>query len=522
MILKKPYAFIIKYFKLIHLILTLLVAYLVYRTNLILTFLSNFINSNHNVVGQNLLSNLFNSFCFIIPTIIIFFSLLFIGILYKKEKPFVFYIINIFIFIVYLVTITYSYNMIGQMQNVIINIRSIKIIHDLLIILIGLEVASLVIFLIRAIGFDIKKFDFLSDVNKLNINEADKEEFEVDINIDFDERKRRRRRKLRYIKYTYKENKIFINLMILLIISISAYFIFANINIYSKTNQEKTLLSLNNCSLGVEESYITNKDYLGQTINKDKYLIIAKIKVKAFSANQKLVLGDFKLNINKTIFKATNNYKTEIKDLGNIYSDEKISIKDYEYYLIPFEIPKNLINSTMILNYKIYDKKISIKLNPKKINKNIKLEQFKLKQELSFKTSLIDNSSLIINNYEISDRFKIQYNFKSTDGTIYPSIEYLTPRIDSNYDKYLLKINVKYINNNSYIDSFDKLINIYGRVKYKINNTTKIQNNLKLIKSTKIKDNDNYYIEINKEIIDAESASLIFKVRNREYEYILF
>ena len=63
MILRKPYAFIIKYFKVIHFLLTLLIAYLIYRTNLVLSFVSNYISSNTSVIGQNLTENLFNSLC---------------------------------------------------------------------------------------------------------------------------------------------------------------------------------------------------------------------------------------------------------------------------------------------------------------------------------------------------------------------------------------------------------------------------------------------------------------------------
>ena len=260
MILKKPYAFIIKYFKLIHFLLTLLIAYLIYRTNLILSFVSNYISSNTSVVGRNLTGNLFNSLCFIFPIFIIIFALIFIGIMYKKEKPVMFYVINIFIYIFFLVTLAYSYSIIKEMQIVIVDIRPIKIIHDLLIILMGLEVISFVIFLVRALGFDIKKFDFLSDVNKLDINESDKEEFEFDINIDFDEKKRRAKRRLRYLKYTYSENKLFIRIIVLVILIILGYFIYSRFDIYKKTNKEGVILSLNNFSLGVEESYLTNKN----------------------------------------------------------------------------------------------------------------------------------------------------------------------------------------------------------------------------------------------------------------------
>lgn len=522
MILKKPYAFIIKYFKFIHFLLTLLVAYLIYRTNLILNFLSNYINSNISVIGQNLTNNLFNILCFIIPIVIVLFALIFIGIMYKKGKPYLFYIINIFIFVAFFVILLYSYQIINHMQTAALDIRVIKIIHDLLIILIGLEVISLIIFLIRAIGFDIKKFDFLSDVNKFDITDSDKEEFEFDIKIDFDERKRFFRRRKRYLKYAYKENKLFIIVCLIILILFGLYFTYKKINVNTKMYNEQVNISLNTYTLSVEESYITNKNYLNKKILDDNYLVIVKLKTKAFSKGQKLVLGDFKLKIDSNEFVETSDYKKQIKDLGTQYTGEELNVNNYEYYLISFLIPKNLVNKEMILQYNNLNKKIEIKLNCKKIDKNIKHNNYNIKNKISFDSSLIGDSNITVNSFEINDKFKIQYNFKSRNGNIYPSIEYLTPKVDSNYDKLLLKINAVYNKNDSYVENLNKLIQVYGNIKYKINNNVKIQNNLSLVTSTKLKEKNTYYIEINKEINNAESASLVFKIRNNEYEYILF
>lgn len=524
MILKKPYAFIIKYFKLIHFLLTLLIAYLIYKTNSILDFVTNYISSNTSVVGQNLTDNLFNSLCFIFPILIIICALIFIGIMYKKEKPFMFYIINIFIFIFFLIIFGYSFNVIKEMQSVIVDIRIIKIIHDLLIILIGVEAISFITFLIRAVGFDIKKFDFLSDINKLDINESDKEEFEFNINIDFDDKKRKRKRKLRYLKYAYVENKLFANIMIGLIVIIGGYFIYSSFDIYKKSNNEKTILSLNNFNLGVEESYLTNKNYLGKTLFDDKYLLVAKLKVKAHSTNQKMVIGDFTLTIDSTKFKAIDSYAKEIKDIGITYKTQILDNNDFEYYIIAFEIPQNLINSNMVLSYNVSDEDIEIKLNPIKIDENIKNYTYKSGDKISFKESMLGKITLDINSYEISKKFKIEYNFKSSKGDIYPSIEYITPNINSNYDKVLLKVTTNLINEevNSNISNFKELISTYGIIKYKIDNKVKYQKGLTLVSSNKVKQNNIYYIEANEEITKASSISIIFKVRNQEYEYILF
>ena len=51
MILRKPYVLFIKIFKPIHIFMSILIAFLIYNTNKILNFLSNYIYSDNNVVG---------------------------------------------------------------------------------------------------------------------------------------------------------------------------------------------------------------------------------------------------------------------------------------------------------------------------------------------------------------------------------------------------------------------------------------------------------------------------------------
>ena len=57
MILRKPYAFLIKNFKIIHLVLTVLMIYIIYRLNGISKFIYNYIdnvaNSSNNINFNN-------------------------------------------------------------------------------------------------------------------------------------------------------------------------------------------------------------------------------------------------------------------------------------------------------------------------------------------------------------------------------------------------------------------------------------------------------------------------------------
>src|SRR5699024_6072778 len=73
-------------------------------------------------------------------------------------------------------------------------------------------IASLMTF-VRATGFDIKKFNFVKDLQELDIAVEDNEEFEVDVEVDTDRLKRDLKRRWRHMKYVYVENKLLINII---------------------------------------------------------------------------------------------------------------------------------------------------------------------------------------------------------------------------------------------------------------------------------------------------------------------
>ena len=60
MILKKPYAFFIKNFKLFHFIIFALSAVLLYRTSIVYSFFKEYCKTSPNVIGKNLTSALFS------------------------------------------------------------------------------------------------------------------------------------------------------------------------------------------------------------------------------------------------------------------------------------------------------------------------------------------------------------------------------------------------------------------------------------------------------------------------------
>ena len=76
MILRKPYAFLIKNFKLMHAILTVLISYLLYKSNTILHFFNEYLESVQIISDTEVISKVFHILIFAFPFLVIVFSII--------------------------------------------------------------------------------------------------------------------------------------------------------------------------------------------------------------------------------------------------------------------------------------------------------------------------------------------------------------------------------------------------------------------------------------------------------------
>ena len=104
MILRKPYAFFIRHFKLMHLIMAGLLFYLIYRTKLLVDFFNEYSTDVINVMGQDLITPLVPGLFQIVPILIIVISIIVLVVMIVKKKPYLFYILiialNIYTFVI--------------------------------------------------------------------------------------------------------------------------------------------------------------------------------------------------------------------------------------------------------------------------------------------------------------------------------------------------------------------------------------------------------------------------------------
>ena len=531
MILRKPYAFFIKHFKLIHLVLAVFAFYSIYKTKLLLDFFNEYSLATINVAGQDLITPLLPTLFQIIPILIIIFSIVVLVVMAYKKKPYLFYIITIIIYVYVIIITQVSKGTLNTLYTTLIDVRTIRLIRDLITIAFATQIFSLVIILVRATGFDVKKFDFKSDLKELNVSEEDREEVEVQINFDPNKKLRNIRKKIRYLKYGYKENRLFFNsIFIVATISLVLVVILTVFN-GDKIIKQNVYFYGNNFTVKLTDSYLVNTDYKGRVIDDDYYYLLLKLEIKN-NTNRTfgLDIATTKILIDNYTYTPTTKNSSRFFDFGKIYQNENIG-QEFENKILVYEIPKELINDEIIFSFvdkNTLDKdgnlaSTKVLIEYQDLTGISSRETVNLTEDLSLEDSILSDYKININSFEVANSYKLEYNF-CISNECYRSYEYLKSSITSNYDKVLLKINGSLVKQNNIDNIYDlyDFIEYFGNLSYVIDGKRKVQNiQFKEVKSKKVNQENTYYIEVLKEVENASSVSLLFTIRNRNYEYVL-
>lgn len=505
MILKKPYAFLIKNFKLIHAVLTVLYIYLAFFVSGLLNFYNGFINGSIGKLNAvNYLSNI--PYIVIVASIIVC-LILFILMKYKKKPKFL-YLLLILIYIVDLVIILIATNGMMTIYNNVLETKTVLLYRDLLRIILIFQYGTIVLTTIRAIGFDIKKFNFSEDIGNLNIDVTDDEEVELTMGFNQHKFTQKLNRKIRELKYYYAENKLFVLISLAVIILLGLSTITIDKTIVNKVYKQNETFSSDNFDMQITNSYITNKSYNGEILKDNGAFLIIKLSVNPKTDNATLNTANVVLKTNKNKYTNTLKYYSYFKDLGTGYKNQVI--KNYNTYLLVYEIKEEDISNNFYINYSGNVKDTKIDLSPINLDNNEKKYEYTLSNPIDLSNTVLSSFTFQINSYEIKDKFTYNYTYE-IDGKSFEGKKYITS--PSNMILYL-----DITSSLSNITNYD-LINNYGNILYKKDDVEYTSQR----KEDKTPGNykKGIYIEVDKNIEDAQSIWLELNIRNVTIKYIL-
>ena len=413
MIIKKPYAFLIRYFKVINIFLSLLLIFLLNR----LRMLGSVINKIYigQITNNSGLSKDYIGFkTYLALFFIMILITLIILLLKRKKKPiydYVFCILYLAIITWYLISVD---NLFFKLNDTIVEQNSLKLYVDISFLIIIPIFYFIINYILIGIGFNLKKFNFTKDIIELKQEEKDNEEVELMFNKNTYKYKRSIRRTIRELNYYYLENKLFVNIIIFAVIIVFSVTIFSS-NLFNRNNVSlNKYFTIGNNVLKINNIYETKYDLNTSLIDKDYKFIIVGFNISKKSGDAK----SFDFNRVRLFYKnkyvyANNYYNQFFYDLGVPYNGETITENNSSYLFI-FKVPNSYKSNSYVL--KFYDnimyekngvsgKYKTINVKSKKIDEDINTINASLNENVVLNKKSYGGTNIIITDYSINSNY---------------------------------------------------------------------------------------------------------------------
>ncbi len=490
MIVRKPFAFLIKHFKAIHLFLFGLLVYICYKYNGIVSFLRNYIstgNGRYDAVNYIDYTPIYVILGAIVVMLVIFYLMKY------KDKPKRLYLLSIIGYIIVIVLFILLFNYLRTFTSSVLEQKTLRLYRDISLMGLLFQYIIIIIMLIRGLGFDIKKFNFSKDIQELNIDLTDNEEVELLMGFDINKTKFKIRKSFREFKYFIKENILFTGISLIVII-IVLWVLVSNYTKKNKVYTEEEYFGID-FNMQVSGSYLTKEDKSLKKLSTGNSTILV-VKFKISSKYEDILNPDsFIISIYDKSYSPINKYCSALNDIGKCYNKIKLTEEEKEYILV-YLVDDSVLDKKIYLKYDygyLTNKNnsiIKVRLDPNNIDDEETITK-NITETLDFDDPILDNYILKIDEYNISDSFEI-----NTDITLKP-VDYNT----------IIRLK---------LSSGSEIVDSYALLKYTISNVEHTSTMSKMYD-----DNGYSYYEISNEVAFASSIKLVLSSRHNNYEYII-
>lgn len=512
MILRKPYAFLMKHFKKINIVLLILTTFIFIKNLSLLSYTKEY--SVGNTVVVEAINSFFSVSFFLVIILIILIAAILLFLLKRKDKPIKTYVLIISEYIVLLFLSFYFNNFFNDFYINGYDRAMARTVHGFNLIVSIPQYLILLLLFIRSIGLDLKSFGFQNDKEFLT-DESDREEVEVEVGLDKDKLIRKVKKTLREFHYFIKEHRVRLIIILVIVLIPASLNLYKNVYLVNKVYKMNQTVSSNYYNFVVNDTYITTKNYRGDIINKDKSYVIVDLDIKnTLDYSRTLDIEKFTLLVDGISYTPTVNFNEEFEDLGNTFKKQALEGNSFENYFLIFEIDSPNDDSNFILRYQditSHSKLIRIKLSIKDISNFVLRDTKSLNEEISVKINKNRTSEFTINSYELGDSFTYTYetcNFSEC---------YIK---EANTSKKNNKT-VLFLRVTSTASMYQTLEDVvrYGKIRYVISSET-YEEKVSVNFNKKYRGNFMYF-DVNKDVVNASSIELVLTIRNNQYIYKL-
>ncbi len=511
MIIRKPYAFLIKNFKKIHIVLLVLSLFVCYKIFDVASFIADFMSFGTYDYYTDPFTRHASTGMLISIALIFLGSAAILFLLRYKQKQWKLYLIPIIEYGAMFFVLGMLRG-IFNMYNTVIETTDVRLARDLLIMLAIAQIPAIAVFVIRVFGLDKKKFNFKQDEEFLGLSEADREEVEVNLDIDKDSFKRFYRRTKRNINYFYTEHKKICVMIVVLILLTGVIGTYKHFFVTNKSYEEGEIYSANGYTMKINDAYYTDKDYAGNVISKKSAFVIIDVIVKNNSQPRTIDMENFHIkNGTKDFVSTRKTYEKEFVDLGTTYNIVKELKRDEQTsFIIVYKVDKNLDKNKFVMYYQESDGYLrKIKIKVKDLSKIEKPKTLKLGDSLDI--GIVNNSDTVSIDYaEITDT--VLYKTKEcTADRCTGSEEELTA---SGYKILVLEFGTEVYTARKLLDFLNK----YGKIVYIDSDGNQQEIKIESPISRKYY-GKTVFLKLPNEVKENTKITLHLLIRNKEYNY---
>lgn len=533
MILRKPYAFLIKYFRVIHLVITVLLCLVIYKGYGIYNFFNAYVQNNYTTSVTLGLASEYLPFTLYLEIIIILALVITIIILLvHKKKPNLIYFFMAIYYIGYTVFLVYLSVVFKNFEYSLLASTAARTLRDISLMVLAPQAIFIVYMGLRALGLNVKKFNFNKDLRELQLGDGDSDEVEININFETYKAKRNVRRFLRELVYYVKENKLIVGIIVVVLVAVGLYFSYSTSSTNFDNNYKVgSTFRYQNLDINIKECILSNLNYRGAVIKKGSYFLVLKVNIKNnYGESISFDYNNFKLNIGGVTIVPNNNYVTNFLDYNSTVIPKMYTPKIDKDVLIIYEINEKLINKKMKLqlyngstykNGTYYDKNIYISIDPKKYDNVRIVGNYDINDEIKFENTFLGKSSFKPTGFSIDKNQTYTYTSCDEAGECKEYKDMITASMTSGRSgNSILLINgdLTLDKDTEYVQSFgtySAFAEHFATIQYKIGD--EIISNTAINVTPDVSGINFLAFEVPPEISDASVIQLIISIRENRY-----
>lgn len=418
MIIRKPFAFLIKHFRIVHILLLVPILYLGLKFGDTARFFRLYVNAGYKTVETTFAGNYITALTFVsLFALIIINSIIFL-LMKSKKKNSLLYMFSIIYYIFLTIFSVIIYNTMASMETTQMETTLIDLIKDIanmsvipIYIIFGIN-------LIKGIGFDLKTFRFEKN-GDLQITDEDYEEVEIKIGGDSYTTKKNIVHSVRELKYYFLENKFIFTCLGVIILFIVGITVYMNYQVYNKHYNMNQAFALDNFTMTLKESYITDVDYSGLTISNDNYYLVIKMTIYNKSKQDLSIdKSNFRIYFGNQYVFPNYDRSSRFIDIGRPYQGQVIYSGTSDDYVLAYELDESMIYGEykmkilsdlkhepgkLIPSYKIINIKPANIIEPEDIGES------KLNNTIKLNQTLLNDTTYRLEEFKLTDRYQYIY-----------------------------------------------------------------------------------------------------------------